>query len=182
MTDVVLIEIDDDLEVFAADDDLELYTQADSTITVVVTTNVAQPFIKLSDTPQSYVGQGGKVVRVKLDETGLEFFDVADNGISGVSLAALAAPGNGTTIDFGGVVRTSHSLQVEFTGGATGLQVALQLFVFDWFTVATWDLADGRVTSGILNANNLPALKARAVLVTLTGGTAPTVTASIASK
>lgn len=34
-------------------------------------------FTKLSDAPSSYVGQKGKTVRVKQDETGLEFGDIA---------------------------------------------------------------------------------------------------------
>ena len=34
----------------------------------------ASTFITLSDVPQSYTGQGGKLVRVKADASGLEFF------------------------------------------------------------------------------------------------------------
>jgi len=38
----------------------------------------ATTFLGLSDTPGAYTGQGGRLVRVNVGETGLEFFDLSD--------------------------------------------------------------------------------------------------------
>lgn len=40
----------------------------------------ATEFIELTDVPQSYAGQAGKMVVVRADETGLEFVDVPTGG------------------------------------------------------------------------------------------------------
>src|SRR6056300_847775 len=37
-------------------------------------------FTSLSDTPESYTGQGGKIVAVKNDELGVEYLELASNG------------------------------------------------------------------------------------------------------
>lgn len=42
--------------------------------------NTAYAFTSLTDTPGSYTGSGGYFVKVKSDETGLEFVDVIDGG------------------------------------------------------------------------------------------------------
>jgi hypothetical protein len=44
-------------------------------------------FIQLTDTPDSYVGEAGKVVAVKGDETGVEFIDAGGGGIDCDDLA-----------------------------------------------------------------------------------------------
>jgi hypothetical protein len=44
-------------------------------------------FIQLTDTPDSYVGEGGKVVAVKDDETGVEFIEAGGGGIDCDDLA-----------------------------------------------------------------------------------------------
>lgn len=59
-------------------------------------------FLNLSDTPAAYTGQGGKVVKVKVDETGVEFGDAA-GGITWVTAPASAtAPGNAGEIAYDG--------------------------------------------------------------------------------
>lgn len=184
MTDVVLIEIEDGLEIDPIVEDLEVFTQADSTITVSISGSITGKFRQLTDVPQSYVGQAGKSVRVNGTEDGLEFFDESatmDNGSSGASLAAVTSPGNGTTLSFGGVVRTAHSMRVSSTGSPTTIIIFLQLFLDDWVTVATWTSAE-RSDGDTINFYDMPALAARAVLGTLTGGSSPTVSAFLASK
>ena len=42
--------------------------------------NIATTFLGNTDTPSTYVGQGSKVVSVKVDETGLEFTTVSGGG------------------------------------------------------------------------------------------------------
>ncbi|MFA9227987.1 MAG: capsid cement protein [Agathobacter rectalis] len=53
----------------------KMLKQARSSVGGVVTSGVAgvSRFISLTDTPHSYIGEGGKVVKVKSDESGLEF-------------------------------------------------------------------------------------------------------------
>lgn len=41
----------------------------------------ASTFLDLTDTPDSYISQAGKIIRAKLDETGLEFSDQAPPGV-----------------------------------------------------------------------------------------------------
>ena len=47
----------------------------------------ASTFVELTDTPSSYSGEGGKVVSVKSDGTGLEFTTPSGGGASGVTLS-----------------------------------------------------------------------------------------------
>ncbi len=66
-------------------------------------------FLDLSDTPESYEGQNGKVVRVKSDESGLEFSDPATpsyhhitheaGGADAIKLDDLASPDDNTDLD-----------------------------------------------------------------------------------
>ena len=44
------------------------------------TSSGASDFLGLSDTPNTYTGQGGKVVAIKVDESGLEFATIAGTG------------------------------------------------------------------------------------------------------
>lgn len=65
-------------------------------------------FLELTDTPDSYVGQSGKKVKVKADESGLEF--VPDTG-GGLTCETLAACPKITSID-----QSIIALQTAFTG------------------------------------------------------------------
>lgn len=106
---------------------------------------------------------------------------VSDPGASGVSLNAATVAADGADVSFSSIVRETHAMQVVITGAPSAVVVDFQLFVGAWVTVATWNLTE-RASGDILFASGLPGLKARAKLVTLTGGTVPTVTATIASK
>lgn len=82
--------------------------------------------------------------------------------------------------------RNLHSLQVTLGGtvAATGVKVVLQgSNDFEngsgahWFDMATWDLSAGQADGAIVSAANVAVTAVRANLETLTGGTAPTVSA-----
>ncbi len=99
------------------------------------------------------------------------------------SLSAVAANGNGTTIDFGTCVRT-FSLQTLLTGTPTGGTVVLQLSNdgTNWsptITGSTFTIG-AQVSGEMVFVSDKPARYARAVLAGLTGGTSPTVTTRIA--
>lgn len=76
--------------------------------------------------------------------------------------------------------RNAHSVQVKLGGilAATGVKVTLEgtLDLTNYKTIATWDLAAGQVDGDILTVSDVAAIAVRANLVTLTGGTNPTVT------
>jgi hypothetical protein len=72
--------------------------------------NISTTFLGDTDTPSSYVGQGGKFVSVKVAEDGLEFttISVADTNIyntNGTLTANRTVTGGGFTLDFLGVTR-----------------------------------------------------------------------------
>jgi hypothetical protein len=95
------------------------------------------------------------------------------------SLNAATATGAGPVVDLG-VVRSSHTLQTTVTGAPTGVSVNLEgsLAVGGPWAV----LANSTSTTGDVQTASGKAVRyVRANLVTLTGGTAPTVTALIAS-
>ena len=56
----------------------------------------ATTFLQLTDTPSSYSGQAGKVVKVKSDETGLEFGTVSGGGSPGGNNGTVQYNNNGT--------------------------------------------------------------------------------------
>ena len=95
------------------------------------------------------------------------------------SLNAVTATGPGTVFDLG-VVRSSHTLQTSTTGSPTGVTVLLEGSLGasgPWTTLATSTSTTGDVQSVTGKAVRY----IRANLTVLTGGTAPTVTALIAS-
>lgn len=95
------------------------------------------------------------------------------------SLAAATSTGQGTITDLG-VVRSTHTLQTTVTGGPSGVTVTLQGSLSaagPWLTLATSTSTTGDVQTATGKAVRYIA----ADLVTLTGGTTPTVTAYIAS-
>jgi hypothetical protein len=111
-------------------------------------------------------------------------------GYKGLSLNAAAATGAGDIIDLY-VPRSVHTMQVTITGGPTAVIVALEgsLDRTNFRVMTSWDLAaplvsGDMVTASVFAGTGIRAYPAvpyvRANLTTLTGGTAPTVTALIA--
>jgi len=95
------------------------------------------------------------------------------------SLNAATSTGPGAVTDLG-VVRSSHTLQTSTTGAPTGVTVTLEgslAATGPWVTLATSTSTTGDVQS----ATGKAVRYVRANLTVLTGGTAPTVTALIAS-
>lgn len=94
------------------------------------------------------------------------------------SLNAVTAPGAGSVTDLG-VVRSVHSMQTSVTGSPSAATVNLEgsLNGTLWATLAT----STSTTSDVQTASGKAVRYVRANLTTLTGGTAPTVTALIAS-
>lgn len=107
------------------------------------------------------------------------------NLISGIdaplqSLAAATATGAGTAMQLSRP-RYNFSMQVSFTGGSPTVKVVMEGSIdgVNWFALATFDTGASGVSGGIVGASSLVVLQVRANLVTLSGGTNPTVTATI---
>lgn len=97
---------------------------------------------------------------------------------AGTSLNAVTANGNGSTIDFV-CARSNITVVVTATGAPAAGTVTLQVSHdgVNWFATATTATAGATVTSGTLS--NGAWRYARAVLSALSGGTSPTVTATL---
>ncbi|UTU10023.1 putative tail protein [Caulobacter phage RB23] len=82
----------------------------------------ASSFLGLNDTPDSYVGEGGNAIRVKMTEDGLEFYTAGTGGGGGGSWrGGWAAGAEQVFIDF-----ESGSLNPAFTYDASGFAVVVQ--------------------------------------------------------
>jgi hypothetical protein len=95
------------------------------------------------------------------------------------SLNAATSTGPGTVFDLG-VVRSTHTLQTTVTGSPSAVSVTLQGSLSasgPWLTLAT----STSTTGDVQTATGKAVRYVMANLGTLTGGTAPTVTAYIAS-
>lgn len=95
------------------------------------------------------------------------------------SLTSAAATGPGTTTDLG-VVRSVHTLQTSTTGTPSAVTVNLEgslAAAGPWVTL----VASTSTTGDVQTVSGKAVRYVRANLATLTGGTAPTVTALIAS-
>lgn len=81
--------------------------------------------------------------------------------------------------------RYMHSMQVILTGGPATCIVTMEAS-FDggatWGLIGTFSLAAGNVSGDIIRVEDISANRVRANLTTLTGGSAPTVTAIINSE
>jgi hypothetical protein len=107
------------------------------------------------------------------------------------SLNAVTATGVGGQVEFVWP-RINHTMQVILGGtlAATGVIVGLEgTLAVDangdptgWRTLGTWDLAAPLVSGDIVSVSSAAAKFVRANLTTLTGGTAPTVSAEIVSS
>lgn len=98
------------------------------------------------------------------------------------SLAAVTSTGAGAALRLYGH-RGMHSMQVTFTGSPTGVKVNIEGRIdgANYATIGTFDTAAGNVSGDIVSVTNANIDDIRANLVTLSGGAAPTVTASIVS-
>lgn len=97
-----------------------------------------------------------------------------------ISLAAAIATGVGLEKNYPAPVNMI-SMQVSFTGGAPTVKVELQGTIdrVNWFPVATFDTGASNTSGQIVTSTTHVLLAARANLITLSGGTNPTVTAHI---
>lgn len=83
----------------------------------------ASTFITLSDVPQSYTGQGGKLVRVKADASGLEFYTLtiaAGDLPSGIDAAKIGS-GNVSNTEFGYLDGVTSAIQTQLNGKQASL-------------------------------------------------------------
>jgi hypothetical protein len=106
-------------------------------------------------------------------------------GPSGNSLSAATATGAGTAVDLGGA-RSKVSMQVDLAGTAPATAAVINLEgqiagSTSWKVLAVFSLAGGNVTGDIVASTQTPVTKARANLVSFSGGTAPTFTANLAA-
>ena len=100
------------------------------------------------------------------------------------SLVAAAATGAGLDLEMLSP-RYVHGMQVILTGAPTAVRVDLEGSTdggTTWGKVGTWDTADGKGSGDFLFVEGASVNRLRANLVTLTGGTVPTVTANINSE
>lgn len=97
-----------------------------------------------------------------------------------ISLAAATATGAGSAKSWPGPVN-NVSMQVSFSGGSPTVKVTLEGTIdgTHWFTLATFDTGASGASGDIVSSATAVVMAARANLVTLTGGTAPTVSAAI---
>lgn len=111
--------------------------------------------------------------------------------ISFRSLDGVTATGAGNFLEFV-APRAKHTMQVTLGGAvnATGVianlegtsQVDTNGAPTAWFTMASWNLADPRVSGEAVTVDNVLVKFVRANLATFTGGTTPSLTAEITSK
>lgn len=80
-------------------------------------TSGASTFLELTDTPSTYVGSGGKGIRVKSDLTGLEFYTPGDAGGTVTSIVA----GNGMTFT---TITTSGSITMGTPSDITAISTS----------------------------------------------------------
>lgn len=110
---------------------------------------------------------------------------VPGNVISGIDVALISL--NAVTATGAGLVmalarpRYNLSMQVSFTSNPSSVKVVLEGSIdgVNWFILATFDTGATSLSGDIVTASTVVVLLVRARLVTLTGGTNPTVTATI---
>lgn len=99
-----------------------------------------------------------------------------------VSLNAANATGPGGSFQYQ-LPRSIHTMQVSFTGGSPTVQVAFEGTVdgTNWKQFGLFDTGAGGVSGDIVTISEQPLMAIRANLLTLTGGSSPTVTAQLSS-
>lgn len=97
------------------------------------------------------------------------------------ALSAVTSTGAGTALDLGAAYG-KFALQVKHTGSPATVIVTIEGSVngTDYMTIGTWT-AVSQANGDIIFVTDKPCAYVRANLTTLTGGTAPTVTATLAS-
>lgn len=99
------------------------------------------------------------------------------------SLNGALVTGAGSEIQFSAPV-VNVSMQVSWTSNPSVVKVILQGTIdrLNWFTLATMDTGASGASGDIVGGSTLAVIGARANVVTLTGGTAPAVTAVISAR
>jgi hypothetical protein len=113
-------------------------------------TDHVHDFLELTDTPDSYLGQGTKVVAVKADDSGLEFITVADGGSAGSAVDYYVVFADDQTVSS----RTERGVCVKFKALATA-KVKGVYFLTDWtngvvFTCKLWSSSNVVLSSKTL--------------------------------
>lgn len=134
-------------------------------ITIASSASGATKFTQLTDVPNSYVGQGGKAVRVNAGETALEFFSASGSGTvtSVASADGSIAVTNATTTPDLAVVKapkwtTARNLAGNSVDGSANVPFANKFIV------------QGTTDTGLTNAQFLGALTTGIVKNTTTTG------------
>lgn len=98
------------------------------------------------------------------------------------SLNAVTATGAGSAVQLGSV-RANHAIQVVYTSNPTALVVNLEgsLDGTHWVTLGSWSIVGGQASGDIVWITGKAAAWTRANWASVTGGTSPAVTATIAS-
>jgi hypothetical protein len=99
----------------------------------------------------------------------------------GISLNAVTAVGAGTAIMFD-TPKSDASIQVQTTGSPTDVEINIEgtLDGVHFDRLGVWATGGGG-PGNIIGSTGKPVLGVRANLTTLTGGTSPTVTATVAA-
>lgn len=97
-----------------------------------------------------------------------------------VSLSAVAVTGAGSVQALSRPCK-NVSMQVSFTGGSPTVKVNLQGSIdgSNWFTLVSFDTGSSNVSGDVVGAATITVLYLRANVATLSGGTSPTVTATV---
>jgi hypothetical protein len=114
--------------------------------------------------------------------TGTNTIGAVTSGMAvATSLNAVTAAGSGAASTYS-TTRQNFGLQVNTTGSPTVATINLEgtLDGSHWFKLAQWNLSN-QATGDIVFATMTPVLGIRANLITLTGGTSPTVTAYLSA-
>lgn len=103
--------------------------------------------------------------------------------VNATLLNAVAATGLGNPVIFR-AVRSNHSFQVKSTGSPTAVKVYLwgTMDLTNYGLLGTWDTAAGQTDGDIMSVNGVNVIAVKGELVTLTAGTAPTVTMTYSGK
>jgi hypothetical protein len=175
MADIDITTIGNDITVTSVEQDVVVtVTQApDITVQVDGGINGAAQFTDLSDVPHAYTGQGGKILAVKSDVSGLEF--VAASVGSGDYTDEQAQDAVGT------ILSDSTTIDFTYTDGTPAITAAVLPAGVDHDSLLNFvanEHIDWTSDQGATNihAGNIPALPYVAENVAITGSTKTKVT------
>jgi hypothetical protein len=95
----------------------------------------ATTFLQLTDTPSSYSGQAGKIVKVKSDETGLEFGTISGGGGSGTpggNNKTIQYNNNGSFAGDDNLIWDSGLQQLSITSPNSAIKITPSLTIYDF--------------------------------------------------